>query len=407
MDYPKSVPGVGLSNGKFVDDNPITGAPGSLIPASWGNLVTDELLSIVQAGGLEPSEAAHDQLLVAIRTIIQSSLPPEKVRTTLAEYGITNAYTKDEVEALVRKASSLPVGSMVPFPKGTVPAGFLEADHSVQSIAVYPDLYAYLGTTFNDGTEPAGYFRLPESRGEFLRGWDHGRGVDTGRAVGTYQVNSMQGHNHVLSYSGASVGPFGLAGGPNIALAVTNANTIQAATIVSDGVNGAPSVAAETRPRNLAVMWCIKAWSAPINQANIDISALAQLVVPATEARPGTAKVATQEQVVAGVDNESFVTSKKLRLGFAMSLAPSGFVAFPAWLGGLVIQWGTTNATSVTFPLQFPANLHYLSLVAANFDSTSAFAGQYQSYRSASTTGFTAAAVLSAPGAMKWFAIGN
>ncbi|WP_419736796.1 tail fiber protein [Pseudomonas sp. COR18] len=407
MDYPKSVPGVGLSNGKFVDDNPITGAPGSLIPASWGNLVTDELLSIVQAGGLEPSEAAHDQLLIAIRTIIQSSLPPEKVRTTLAEYGITNAYTKDEVEALLKKASSLPVGSMVPFPKGTVPAGFLEADHSVQSIAVYPDLYAYLGTTFNDGTEPAGHFRLPESRGEFLRGWDHGRGVDAGRAVGTYQSNAMQGHNHALNYSGASVGPFGFAGGANIGLAVTNANTIQAATIVSDGVNGAPSVATETRPRNLAVMWCIKAWNAPINQANIDISALAQLVAPATEIRPGTAKVATQEQVVAGVDNESFVTSKKLRFGFAMSLAPSGFVAFPSWLGGLVIQWGTTNSTSVTFPLQFPANLHYLSLVAANYDSTAAVAGQYQSYRSSSTTGFTASAVLAAPGSMKWLAIGN
>ncbi|KPA92708.1 phage-related tail fiber protein [Pseudomonas asplenii] len=392
MDYPKSVPGVGLSNGKFVDDNPITGAPGSLIPASWGNLVTDELLSIVQAGGLEPSEAAHDQLLTAIRTIIQSSLPPEKVRTTLAEYGITNAYTKDEVEALVRKASSLPVGSMVPFPKGTVPPGFLEADHSVQSVATYPDLYAYLGTTFNDGTEAAGYFRLPESRGEFLRGWDHGRGVDAGRGVGTWQDSQNKAHTHTAQGTAYAYGF--LAAGPG--------RDFQSGAITTSSSGGD-----EARPRNLAVMWCIKAWNAPINQANIDISALAQLVASATEGRPGTAKVATQEQVVAGVDNESFVTSKKLRFGFAMSLAPSGFVAFPSWLGGLVIQWGTTNSTSVTFPLQFPANLHYLSLVAANYDSTAAVAGQYQSYRSSSTTGFTASAVLAAPGSLKWLAIGN
>ncbi|BBP75249.1 tail fiber protein [Pseudomonas gingeri] len=392
MDYPKSVPGVGLSNGKFVDDNPITGAPGSLIPASWGNLVTDELLNIVQAGGLEPSEVAHDQLLIAIRTIIQTSLPPEKVRTTLAEYGITNAYTKDEVEALLKKASSLPVGSMVPFPKGTVPPGFLEADHSVQSIAAYPDLYAYLGTTFNDGTEAAGFFRLPESRGEFLRGWDHGRGADVGRTVGSYQADELKSHTHTIKTKAQLMPQSGSA---------NNCWTYEV-----DGLTGATG-GNETRPRNLAVMWCIKAWSAPINQGNIDISALAQLVAPATEARPGTAKIATQEQVVAGVDNESFVTSKKLRFGFAMSLAPSGFVAFPSWLGGLVIQWGTTNSTSVTFPLQFPTNLHYLSLVASNFDSTSAFAGQYQSYRSSSTTGFTAAAVLAAPGSMKWLAIGN
>jgi len=37
MDYPKSVPSAGLVNGKFVDENPLTGTAGSLIPAEWGN----------------------------------------------------------------------------------------------------------------------------------------------------------------------------------------------------------------------------------------------------------------------------------------------------------------------------------------------------------------------------------
>ncbi|WP_201195495.1 phage tail protein, partial [Pseudomonas fluorescens] len=84
------------------------------------------------------------------------------------------ASTRAEIEAMIAQASALPVGSMVAFPKATVPPGFLEVDGSVQSIATYPDLYAFLGTTFNTGGEGAGNFRLPESRGEFLRGWDHG-----------------------------------------------------------------------------------------------------------------------------------------------------------------------------------------------------------------------------------------
>jgi hypothetical protein len=54
MDYPKSIPGVGLVNGGFVDENPIVGSPGSLIPAAWGNSVTQEILNAIKAAGLTP-----------------------------------------------------------------------------------------------------------------------------------------------------------------------------------------------------------------------------------------------------------------------------------------------------------------------------------------------------------------
>ena len=84
--------------------------------------------------------------------------------STLAGHGITDTYTKAEIESIVAQASSLPVGSMVAFPKGAVPPGFLEVDGSVKSAATYPDLAVYLGTTFNTGVEGAGNFRLPESR---------------------------------------------------------------------------------------------------------------------------------------------------------------------------------------------------------------------------------------------------
>ncbi|MGX0892091.1 hypothetical protein AB7M22_004099 [Pseudomonas sp. ADAK2 TE3594] len=72
MDYPKSVPSVGLVNGKFVNEDVVAGLPGSLIPATWGNDVTDELLNVVKSAGLEPSETDATQLLQAVKKLSQA-----------------------------------------------------------------------------------------------------------------------------------------------------------------------------------------------------------------------------------------------------------------------------------------------------------------------------------------------
>ena len=301
MDYPKSVPSVGLVNGKFVDENPITGQVGSLISSEWGNAVTDELLNVIRAGGDEPVEAEHDQLLAAIKAIVKDSIPPEKIRTTLAAYGITDAYTKSvtytkaEIEALLKNMSALPVGAMVPFPKGTVPAGFLEVDGSVQSIAALPDLAAYLGTAFNTGGEGAGNFRLPESRGEFLRGWDHGRGLDAGRALGSLQRGSLVAYDADADGFTAVVGMGGPVGSRATSIGVDDFSSSQFSYNLKMGFAGIAAqgyglpitndLVGVSRPRNLSVMWCIKAWNAPINQGSIDIAALSANV-SALETRP-------------------------------------------------------------------------------------------------------------------------
>lgn len=183
--------------------------------------------------------------------------------STLAGMGIKDTYTKPEIEAMIAQASALPVGATVAFPVNKVAPGFLELDGSVKSIAVYPDLAAFLGTVFNKGDEGAGNFRLPESRGEFLRGWDHGRGIDAGRAIGTYQSDDFKSHTHTLppnSAQNTAGGGIYWNGGPN--------------GLSSAGPTNATG-GTETRPRNLAVVWCIKAWNAPINQGNIDVAELA------------------------------------------------------------------------------------------------------------------------------------
>jgi len=299
--------------------------------------------------------------------------------TTLAGHGITDTYTKDEIAAMIAQASALPVGSMIGFPLDKVAPGFLELDGSVKSAAAYPDLATFLGGAFNKGDEGAGNFRLPESRGEFLRGWDHGRGVDAGRAIGSMQLDSLQGFRMESMRSKASTswgnddgGAGDPAYGPPMGSVTpgTRPRNLTGA-FVSDGVNGVPRVGSETRPRSLAVMWCIKAWNAPINQGNIDIAALATLAAQATEINQGTAKVATQPQVNAGVDDSTIVTPKKLRAGFSMSLGVTGYVAFPSWLGGFVFQWGVMAETSGStdfrlFPMAFPERVAAM-VATANF----------------------------------------
>lgn len=100
-------------------------------------------------------------------------------------------------------------------------------------------------------------------------------------------------------------------------------------------------------------------WMSPLRVAQ----AIAAKVVQATEAVLGIAKVATQAQTNAGTDDATIVTPKKLRWGVSYLIAANGYLAFPTWLGGLVIQWasaqvytnGANGGTStVTLPMAFP-----------------------------------------------------
>ena len=336
--------------------------------------------------------------------------------STLAGMGITDAYTKPQIESMIAQASALPVGTMVAFPVDKIAPGFLEVDGSVKSTAAYPDLAAFLGTAFNKGDEGAGNFRLPESRGEFLRGWDHGRGVDAGRAIGNWQKGTMIGADTtgagdgqvVVSNGAAAALPLSSYGIDPVAAADYPAQFVvlgnAGATAVQPGTFGA------TRPRNLAVMWCIKAWNAPINQGNIDIAALEALATQATEIKLGTAKIATQVLTDAGVDDATIVTPKKMRWGFQIQKAGNGFIVFPSWLGGLIIQWGTFSGNggvdlAVGYPIGFP-NAVFATVATLHYTPTSQMNGYVDVAPGLSRSSFYAKHSFNGPTAFHWLAVG-
>ncbi len=90
MDYPKSVPGVGLVGGKFVDENPGAGQVGSLIPSKWGNDLTDEVLNVLREADINPDEATTTQLRDAVLAIAQRSVSGSIASRAEAEAGKDN-----------------------------------------------------------------------------------------------------------------------------------------------------------------------------------------------------------------------------------------------------------------------------------------------------------------------------
>jgi phage-related tail fiber protein len=161
---------------------------------------------------------------------------------------------------VVRKAYAdymAPPGAVMAFARSSVPTGWLKCNGAAVSRTTYANLFAAIGTTYGAG-DGSTTFNLPDLRGEFIRGYDDGRGVDSGRGFGTAQLDAFQGHFHqpkppMTSFWGNNGSTSsGQPTGSTYAYETTTGGP------VSDGTNGTPRTAAETRPRNVALMYCIK-----------------------------------------------------------------------------------------------------------------------------------------------------
>ena len=141
-----------------------------------------------------------------------------------------------------RAEVAAPAGSVMHFAMQTPPSGWLKCNGAAVSRTTHAALFAAIGTRFGAG-DGSTTFNLPDMRGEFIRGWDDGRGVDGGRALGSAQGDMLKSHSHGYQRGFSS----GMDGGGYQVWRVDN-----------NKVNTDASGGHETRPRNVALLVCIK-----------------------------------------------------------------------------------------------------------------------------------------------------
>ena len=190
--------------------------------------------------------------------------------TTTGKEVFTAANVAAALVALGLSNAQVPAGNVGYFAGATAPAGWLIANGANVSRTTYAALFAYIGTMYGAG-DGSTTFALPDLRGTFLRALDSGRGVDTGRTLGSTQSGAVQNHvhggttnadgahSHLIpgSYRTLAGGTFFGGTGGNMGGGTATATDGAHAHAFTTG-NPTSGGAAETRPINVALLACIK-----------------------------------------------------------------------------------------------------------------------------------------------------
>jgi microcystin-dependent protein len=151
---------------------------------------------------------------------------------------------------------AVPVSTIIAIANGVVPTGFLECNGATISRSTYSALFSKISTLYGAGDGNTN-FAIPDLRGEFIRGFDNGRGIDSGRTLGTqqgydwkgfYMMNTGQNtynYSHSETYHGKSTTNY-------------NGNTFVGYWAAPSAALGTKWDTSEIRPRNIAMMYCIK-----------------------------------------------------------------------------------------------------------------------------------------------------
>ena len=154
-------------------------------------------------------------------------------------------------------------GEVAFYAMNSAPSGWLKANGAAVSRTTYAALFAAIGVTFGVG-DGSTTFNLPDLRGEFIRGWDDGRGVDAGRVFGSAQSDAIREITGDLGVTGTG-GRGGITTATGAFTSISSGGGIMDTTssfsstrVVRFSASTVVPTADENRPRNVALLACIK-----------------------------------------------------------------------------------------------------------------------------------------------------
>ncbi len=156
-------------------------------------------------------------------------------------------------------ALASPTGGVSYFAASSAPTGYLKANGATVSRSTYSALFAVVGEVYGAG-DGSTTFEVPDLRGEFIRGFDDGRGIDAGRVFGSAQSWAIENITGGAGYFNSLAGVIFSGSLYQKSSTSTADSNNGGSTAYEIGLDASREVqtSTETRPRNVALLACIK-----------------------------------------------------------------------------------------------------------------------------------------------------
>lgn len=234
------------------------GGANTLSPSAYAALTT------LIGSGFQSGLASSQQMNTVLR---QTSFMAAAIAQLIANAGM-NANDDGDLTTLAANLATMfqslgsPTGQIIILGASSPPTGFLECNGAAISRSTYSALFGAVSTAFGVG-DGSTTFNIPDFRGYFPRGWDHGRGIDSGRTFGSAQSDAYGSHNHPISdpnhsHSTDLTLTGGYVGGGAHSWQAGGQLATSGTSSEATGITVSSSGGTETRPKNLAILFGIK-----------------------------------------------------------------------------------------------------------------------------------------------------